>query len=237
MPTPQRLPLVNLDDGVWGDILRQFLMKEHYNDDTNNAVNGGHQTITVRAGTTAAGTAPIKLTSGPLLTTAETGALEFNSDMLYFTVTTGTARKNVALYDDTLGATGDIYYRNASGVFTRLAVGASGKVLKANSSSLPVWGDINSVSTATKTSNYTIVNGTDVVILANAASGNVTITLPTAASSTGYRFDIKRIDSSANTCTIARSSTDTIDGLTSLTIDVQYISLSVVSDGSAWYII
>ena len=54
MPTPQRLPIVNSDDGVWGDIIRQYLMKEHYNDDTDNSVNGGHQKITVRAGTASA---------------------------------------------------------------------------------------------------------------------------------------------------------------------------------------
>ena len=88
MPTPQRLPIVNSDDGIWGDILRQYLMKEHYNDDTDNAVNGGHKTITVRAGTTCAGTAPIKLTSGSLMTTPEAGAIEFLTDALYFTQTT-----------------------------------------------------------------------------------------------------------------------------------------------------
>ena len=82
MPTPQRLPIVDSDDGVWGDILRQYLMKEHYNDDTDNSVNGGHKTITVQAGTATAGTAPIKLTSGTLLTTPEAGAIEFLTDTL-----------------------------------------------------------------------------------------------------------------------------------------------------------
>jgi hypothetical protein len=236
MSTPQRLPTVNSDDGVWGDILRQYLLKEHYDDGTDNAVNGGHKTITVRPGTSAAGTAPIKLSSGTLMTAAEAGAIEFNSDTLYFTVTTGATRKKVALYDDSSGATGDIYFRNSSGIFTRLAVGADGKVLKV-SGGQPAWGDASVAATATKTSNYTIVSGTDVVILANASSGAVTITLPTASSSAGYKFDIKRIDSTGNTCTIARSGSDTIDGGTSLTLDVQYISVTVVSDGSAWYII
>jgi hypothetical protein len=62
----QRLPIVNSDDGVWGDIIRQYLMKEHYNDDTDNAANGGHQKVTIRAGTASAGTAPLKFTSGTL---------------------------------------------------------------------------------------------------------------------------------------------------------------------------
>src|ERR1700750_127426 len=99
MPTPQRLPYVNADDGQWGDILVQWLKKEHYDDGTDNAVNGGHKTVTIRAGTATAGTAPLKLTSGTLLTSAEAGAFEFNTDSLYFTVTTGAVRKTIAIYD------------------------------------------------------------------------------------------------------------------------------------------
>jgi hypothetical protein len=234
--TPQRLPIVNADDAVWGDILRQYLMKEHYNDDTDNAVNGGHQTITVRAGTATAGTAPLKLTSGTLLTAAEAGAVEFNTDSLYFTITTGSSRRKVALYDDSAGATGDLYYRNSSGYFTRLPVGGTGQTLGVASGS-PTWVDGSAnLSTATKTSGYTIT-ATDAVIFADATSGNVTITLPAAASFAGYRFHIKRIDNASNTCTVARSASDTIDGQTSFTIDQQYTSVMVVSNGSGWYIL
>lgn len=236
MPTPQRLPIVNSDDGVWGDIIRQYLMKEHYDDGTDNAANGGHQKITVRAGTASAGTAPIKLTSGTLMTAAETGAIEFNTDNLYFTITTGTVRKKVALYDDTSGATGDLYYRNSSGYFTRLGIGLDGQKLVV-ASGTPTWKDSSAnLPTATKTSNYT-VSSTDAVIFANATSGNVTITLPAASGLAGYRFYVKRIDNSSNTCTITRSGTDTIDGQTILTLDLQYTALMVVSDGSAWYIL
>jgi hypothetical protein len=232
--TQQRLPIVNSDDGVWGDIIRQFLMKEHYNDDTDNAVNGGHQKITVRAGTATAGTAPLKFASGTLLTSAEAGAVEFNTDSLYFTITTGTVRKKVAIYDDASGATGDLHYRDSSGNFVRLAAGSNGKTLRV-SSGLPAWSDAN-FSTSTKTSNYTL-SSTDTVIFADATSGNVTVTLPTASSIAGYRFYVKRIDGSANTCSVARSSSDTIDGQTSVSIPQQYTSLTLVSDGSAWYII
>jgi hypothetical protein len=71
----QRLPAVNSDDGAWGDILNQFLQKEHYNTTLDNVLNGGHQTITIRPGTTAALTAPLKLTSGSVMTTPEAGAI------------------------------------------------------------------------------------------------------------------------------------------------------------------
>lgn len=236
MPTPQRLPIVNADDAVWGDILRQYLMKEHFNDDTDNAANGGHHKVTIRAGTATAGTAPLKFTTGTLLSTPEAGAVEFNTDTLYFTITTGTVRKKVAMYDDTSGATGDLYYRDSGGALTRLPVGSAGQALRV-SGGVPAWGSVDEqFATSTKTSNYTI-GSSDTVIFADATSGNVTITLPVASGLAGYKFFVKRIDSSSNTCTVARSGSDTIDGLTSLTIDQQYTSIMVVSNGSNWFIL
>lgn len=232
--TQQRLPIVNSDDGVWGDIIRQYLMKEHYNDDTDNPANGGHKNVTIRAGTATAGTAPLKFTSGTVLSSPEAGAVEFNTDNLYFTITTGTVRKKVALYDDSSGATGDMYYRDSSGNFVRLAATSDGKTLRL-SGGIPAWSD-TTFATATKTSGYTI-NGTDVVVFADASSGTVTITLPSASANSGYRFYVKRIDSSANSCSIGRSGSDTIDGQTSVTLDEQYMCVTVVSNGSAWYII
>jgi len=134
----QRLPTVNSDDGAWGDILNQFLSKEHYNTGVDNAANGGHQNITVRPGTTVAGTAPIKLSSGSLMTTPEAGAIEFLTDRFYITQTTSTIRKTIAAYDDTSGATGDVYYRDSSGNFVRLPIGSSTQVLGITSG-LPAW--------------------------------------------------------------------------------------------------
>ncbi len=43
----------------------------------------------IKAGTAAAGTAPIKLNSGTILTTTEAGAIEFNNNSYYATITTG----------------------------------------------------------------------------------------------------------------------------------------------------
>lgn len=99
MPTPQRLPIVNSDDGTWGDILRQYLMKEHYDDGTDNAVNGGHKTITIRAGTATAGTAPLKFTSGTLLSSAEAGAIEYNGS--FYMTLSGNARTTIVGTDAT----------------------------------------------------------------------------------------------------------------------------------------
>lgn len=146
----QRLPAIDGDEGHWGEILNQFLAKEHYNTGLDNATNGGHKTVTIQPGTTAAGTAPLKFTSGTLLTTPEAGAIEFNSDTLYFTQTTSTTRKKIAAYDDTSGATGDIYYRNSSGYFTRLGIGGSGNVLTV-SGGIPSWAATSTLGSSTPT--------------------------------------------------------------------------------------
>jgi hypothetical protein len=236
MPTPQRLPLVNGDDGAWGDIINQYLKLEHYDDGTDNpGINGGHKNITVRAGSTAAGTAPIKIASGALMTTPEAGAIEFLTNRLYFTQTTSTTRKVLAAFDDASGATGDVYYRDSSGHFVRLGIGATGQVLTV-ASGLPAWGQ-GIFATSTKTGSTYTITATDTVIIADATSNNVTITLPAASGVPGYRFYVKRKDGTANTVTIARSASDTIDGATSQTLDAQYTSATVVSDGSNWYII
>jgi hypothetical protein len=144
----QRLPTVNGDDGAWGDVLNEFLGKEHYNGDGDfnpaTSENGGHEKITIRAGTTAAGTAPITFTSGSLMTAAEVGAVEFNDDTtngkLYVTTTQATVvtRLKVAAYNEGVGATGDVYYRNAAGNFVRLAATTNGDILEL-SGGLPSW--------------------------------------------------------------------------------------------------
>jgi hypothetical protein len=67
---------------------------------------GGSTTPTavlhLAAGTTAASTAPLKFTSGSLLTSAEAGAVEFLTDKAYLTITTGAARKELTLNDAAL---------------------------------------------------------------------------------------------------------------------------------------
>lgn len=145
---PQRLPIVDDDDGVWGDILRKYLLKEHYDSGADSADNGGHKNVTIRAGTAGAGGAPLKFTSGTLLTAPEVGAVEFAGDNLYVTQTSSATRKKVALYDDASGATGDIYYRNSSGYFTPLAAGAASQILTI-SGGVPTWQTPTSTSTFT----------------------------------------------------------------------------------------
>jgi hypothetical protein len=53
--------------------------------------------LNIKGGTAAAGTAPLKFTSGTLTTTPEVGAMEFSTDTYYGTISTGTARKNFVM--------------------------------------------------------------------------------------------------------------------------------------------
>jgi len=92
--------------------------------------------VTLAAGTTSAGTSPLKFTSGSLMTTAEAGAVEFLADKWYATITSGAARKEFALWD-AAATSGRIPYVTTNGRLvdssallwdssnSRLGVGAS----------------------------------------------------------------------------------------------------------------
>lgn len=80
------------------------------------------------------------------------------------------------------------------------------------------------------------VVATDYLILVDATAAAVTVTLPAAAPS-GRQLCVKKIDASANAVTIARAGTATIDGATSKAVTPQYASLTVMSDGTSWWII
>ena len=66
----------------------------------------------------------------------------------------------------------------------------------------------------------------------DATSGSVTVTLPTATTRKGKHYIIIRIDSSGNTVSVARSSTDTINGQTSISL-ASNTGLTVASDGTS----
>ena len=70
-------------------------------------------------GTTAASTAPLKFQSGTSMTAAEAGAVEFTTDDLFFTITTGTARKRLLMADPSGGLTsGRVPFATTNGRLT-----------------------------------------------------------------------------------------------------------------------
>jgi hypothetical protein len=76
----------------------------------------------VKAGAAAANSAPVKLTSGPLMTVAEAGAIEFLTDTFYGTTTTGPTRKAFAMIDAaSVGAPGEMAKIDSTGLTANVA--------------------------------------------------------------------------------------------------------------------
>lgn len=96
-----------------------------------------------------------------------------------------------------------------------------------------IGGGGGNLSVASKTANYTLTTGDD-VILANSSGGAFTLTLPTAVGNSGKVFYLKKTDSSFNAVTIDGNGTETIDGSTTKTIATQHEQWTIVSDGSNW---
>lgn len=185
--------------------------------------------LTLAPGAATAGKSPLKFTSGTNLTTPEEGAIEFDGSSLYYTDLTPT-RHTITTNDGTQTLSNKtIVSATFSG--TNTINNATLNNAQIQTSKLTQY----KVNVTTKTSAYTI-GTSDVVVLADATSGAFTLTLPTATS--GYTYYIKKIDSSANAITVATSpNTQTIDGATTHSLSTQYASLTIVSDGSNWYVI
>ena len=84
-------------------------------------------------------------------------------------------------------------------------------------------------------STNTVLTNNNDVVLVNALSASVSITLPTP--SDGKVFYIKKVDYSSNVVSILPSSSETIDGTSAKRLTGQYDSIEVVSDGTNWWII
>jgi hypothetical protein len=73
-------------------------------------------------------------------------------------------------------------------------------------------------------------------VLVDATSGNLTITLPLAADANERRYCIKKIDASGNTVTLDGNGAELIDGAANYVLSVQYQSVTVHSNGTAWWV-
>ena len=99
----------------------------HNGTDVFKIVSGGNvavgnltptASLHIKAGTTAASSAPLKFTSGTNMTTAEAGAVEFTTDDLYFTITTGAARKGFIFNDGSNLTSGRVPFATTNGRLT-----------------------------------------------------------------------------------------------------------------------
>jgi hypothetical protein len=93
------------------------------------------------------------------------------------------------------------------------------------------------VSVVSKTTSFTAGSGEN-ILLCDASVGAVTATLPgTATAGVGRQYTLKKTDASVNACIWDGDLAETIDGSATQSITVRFQSLTVVSDGSQWWII
>lgn len=94
--------------------------------------------------------------------------------------------------------------------------------------------------TITETGDFDLDSGTNgdvYTILHNNTGADQTITLPTVATYPGRHYHIKKISGPTYKTIIATTGAEEIDGAATYDLDQQYESVTVVSDGSNWYIV
>ena len=92
------------------------------------------------------------------------------------------------------------------------------------------------VDVVSKTADYTMLD-VDLAVLADATSGDVTITLQTAAGRKRRRVIVKKTDSSSNLVVIKPNGSETIDGASTISLTQENAVREMVSDGTNWRLI
>lgn len=77
---------------------------------------------------------------------------------------------------------------------------------------------------------------TDDLMEIDASGGSVTLVLVTAVGNTSTSFQFKRTDASANSVSIQTVLSQSIDGVTSVSLNSQYESIEIFSNGSNWLV-
>ena len=89
---------------------------------------------------------------------------------------------------------------------------------------------------ATKTASYTVTPD-DQLLLCDATSGAITLTLPAASTMAGKSVTAMKVDSSGNAVTFDADGSETINGSGTYALSSQYNRAELFCDGSKWLII
>ena len=121
-----------------------------------------------------------------------------------------------------------------------LAAGSAGENLKVSRITGTGCLEVSSIAqnSVTITAATTTLTNTNAIVLVDATSGNRVITLPLAASygtSVSPAIRIRRIDSSANTVTVQRQSTNTLNGGTTETLAAVTGKTYICNGAADWY--
>jgi hypothetical protein len=111
-------------------------------------------------------------------------------------------------------------------------------LIQSNASNWVVIGHKERVATIAKSTTFTVGSQpTDAVYICTVATG-YTATLPTAASMRGVLLTFVKIDAPAAALTLDGDASELLNGAaTNAEIDAQWDSLSIISSGTAWYIV
>ena len=140
---------------------------------------------------------------------------------------------NAGIWNGGINTANNVIFNNTSSFYWENANTRLGLRQSSPSSTLHLGGSF-AVPVTSKVANYTLTE-TDYIVTVSTAT-SFTITLPTAVGITGRRYIIKALNMSGSV-TIGTTSSQTIDGLTTRTLNVAYRAMEVVSDGSNWLII
>jgi hypothetical protein len=181
-------------DGAWGQLLVVT--------QGGNCAIGTNTTPTARlhlpAGTATVNTAPLKFTSGPLLTTAVAGTIEFLTDKYYMTITTGAARKESTLNDIAL-TSGRVPFSTTNGRLTdsaNLAYTSGTGLLVTDNLKLQVAGNGIYIKEGTNATSglATLVAGTVVVNTTKVtANSRIQLTAQNASGTAGFLIVSARV--------------------------------------------
>ena len=102
--------------------------------------------------------------------------------------------------------------------------------------SLKLSGGISESVQFVNVGSYTLTN-TNSILLADPATANMTLTLPSSSANVGKRYTIVRSAAGANTVTVAAAGGNTIAGSATQVLTDPYQTLVIVSIGNNWAVL
>lgn len=79
------------------------------------------------------------------------------------------------------------------------------------------------------------ITPSDSIVVADASSGALTVTLPSSVGMTGKTYTVKRVSSSAGEVVVATTNSEIIDGASAYSeLSTQWATVIVVSNGANW---